>query len=73
MDTIVTSAAVGAAKPDPAVILEALRRLDCAPERALFVGDSPRVDVPAAAAAGVRSVMIERPSSALLPLILQEA
>ncbi|MCU1500439.1 MAG: nicotinate-nucleotide-dimethylbenzimidazole phosphoribosyltransferase [Acidimicrobiales bacterium] len=49
---LVTSFDLGAAKPDPAGILEVLRRLGIAdPARALFVGDRD-VDRDAAAAAG---------------------
>lgn len=40
-------------KPDPAPLLAALEQLGCAPEHALFVGDS-EVDQATAAAAGVR-------------------
>lgn len=49
---IVTSAEVGREKPDPAPVLEALRRLDVAPGRALFVGDRA-TDERAARGAGV--------------------
>jgi HAD superfamily hydrolase (TIGR01509 family) len=50
---VVTSAAVGAAKPDPALFLRALRALGVPPERALHVGDD-EVDELGAAAAGMR-------------------
>ncbi|MEX0673829.1 MAG: HAD-IA family hydrolase [Gaiellaceae bacterium] len=50
---IVTSAATGAAKPDPRPFLAALGRLGVAPERALHVGDSPD-DEEGARAAGMR-------------------
>ena len=52
LDVVVTSADVGAAKPDPRGVRTALERLGVAPERALFVGDAS-VDAAAAAAAGV--------------------
>ena len=44
-------------KPDPDPILEALTRLDAAPEDAAYVGDSP-FDVRAAKAAGVYAVAV---------------
>ncbi|MEX1357417.1 MAG: HAD-IA family hydrolase, partial [Gaiellaceae bacterium] len=50
---IVTSAATGAAKPDPRRFLAALGRLGVARERALHVGDPPD-DEEGARAAGMR-------------------
>jgi pyrophosphatase PpaX len=44
-------------KPDPDPILEALRRMDAAPEDAAYIGDSP-FDVRAAKAAGVYAVAV---------------
>lgn len=43
------------AKPDPAVVFEALKRADCTSEQALFVGDSD-VDIFTARNAGLTSV-----------------
>ena len=51
--TVVTSAAVGAAKPDPAPFLHAVHALGVRPERALHVGDD-EVDELGAEAAGLR-------------------
>jgi nicotinate-nucleotide--dimethylbenzimidazole phosphoribosyltransferase len=56
---VVTSRDVGAAKPSPAGLEEALRRLGVPAERALFVGDRD-VDRDAARAAGVRFVAVDR-------------
>jgi putative hydrolase of the HAD superfamily len=50
---VVTSAAVGAAKPDPAVFAAAVARLGVEPGRTLHVGDSPE-DEEGARAAGLR-------------------
>jgi putative hydrolase of the HAD superfamily len=50
---VVTSAEVGAAKPDPAPFLAALARLGVDPRRALHVGDQPR-DEEGALAAGMQ-------------------
>jgi putative hydrolase of the HAD superfamily len=49
---IVSSAQVGVAKPDPAVFLVALERLNVPPERALHIGDGDG-DAEGAAAAGL--------------------
>ena len=54
-EVVVTSADVGAAKPDPAVVHAALERLGVPPDRALLVGDQPG-DRAAAHAAGTRFV-----------------
>jgi putative hydrolase of the HAD superfamily len=50
---VVTSAAVGASKPDPAVFAPALAALGSTPERTLHVGDED-ADAEGAAAAGLR-------------------
>ena len=57
---VATSAAVGAAKPDPAIFRAALQGLGVAPGEALHCGDSPRHDCAGAAAAGVAAVLIDR-------------
>lgn len=55
MDTIVGCDASTRHKPDPEPVRIALERLDCAPENAVFVGDSVH-DVLAGNAAGVRTL-----------------
>src|SRR5258708_11256086 len=52
LEVVVTSSDVGATKPDPRVVHEALRRLGVDASRALLIGDRD-VDRDAAAAAGV--------------------
>ena len=52
LEVVVTSSDVGAAKPDPRIVHEALRRLGADAKRALLIGDRD-VDRDAAAAAGV--------------------
>ncbi|MBN1530541.1 MAG: HAD-IA family hydrolase [Thermoleophilaceae bacterium] len=64
VDGVVSSAEVGAAKPDPAPFLRGLELAGVAPEDALHVGDSPENDLEGARAAGVRGVLIDRPGSA---------
>jgi nicotinate-nucleotide--dimethylbenzimidazole phosphoribosyltransferase len=59
LTVIVTSSDVGAAKPDAAPVLEALRRLGVAPHRALLVGDRA-VDGGAALAAGAAFAATDR-------------
>ena len=60
LDAAVTSAEVGASKPDPALFIAALARVGCDPERALHVGDSLADDVLGARAAGVAAVLLRR-------------
>jgi nicotinate-nucleotide--dimethylbenzimidazole phosphoribosyltransferase len=53
LEVVVTSADIGVAKPDPAVLFAVLERLGgTAPDRALFIGDQP-TDEAAARAAGM--------------------
>jgi 2-haloalkanoic acid dehalogenase type II len=59
-DDVVTSAVVGAAKPDPAIFAAALERAGAGPERAVHVGDSLSKDVAGARAAGIRPVLLCR-------------
>jgi putative hydrolase of the HAD superfamily len=59
-DGVVTSAGTGSRKPDPAIFEAALELARCSPERALHVGDTVEEDVAGAAAAGIRSLLIDR-------------
>jgi putative hydrolase of the HAD superfamily len=61
LDAVVTSAAVGRAKPDPAPFRAALAALGAAPERALHCGDRHGEDAEGARAAGVRPVLLAPP------------
>jgi putative hydrolase of the HAD superfamily len=60
LDGAVSSAEVGAAKPDPAIILRALEIAGAEPAHAWHVGDDLEADVGAARAAGSRPVLIDR-------------
>jgi putative hydrolase of the HAD superfamily len=60
VDGVVTSAEVGAPKPDPRVFERALAIAGVAPVEALHVGDTVDNDVEGAAAAGVRAVLLQR-------------
>ncbi len=70
VDGVVTSAAVGAAKPDPRVFHAALALAGVSARRALHVGDSLEHDVAGARAAGVAAVWLcrgEPPAQARTP------
>jgi len=64
VDGVVSSAEVGAAKPDPAPFARGLELAGVRPEDALHVGDSLANDVAGARAAGVRAVLIDRAGAA---------
>jgi putative hydrolase of the HAD superfamily len=59
MHVVLDSALEGVHKPDPEIYRRALARLGVAPERALFAGDIPDVDLAGAAAAGIAGVLID--------------
>lgn len=54
---VVISEEVGAPKPDPRMLLEALRRAGCGPEEAVLLGDSVTADIAAANRAGIASIL----------------
>jgi putative hydrolase of the HAD superfamily len=60
LDGVVSSAAVGAAKPDPAIFEAALTVVGAAPGEALHIGDSLEEDVAGARAAGIAAVWLNR-------------
>lgn len=60
VDGVVTSAEVGAPKPNPRVFERALAIAGVRPSEALHVGDKVDNDVEGAAAAGVRAVLVQR-------------
>jgi putative hydrolase of the HAD superfamily len=60
LDGVVTSAAVGARKPDPRIFEAALELAGYAAGEALHVGDTPEEDIDGARAAGVRALLIDR-------------
>lgn len=60
VDDVVTSAEVGAAKPDPAPFRAGLAAAGVDAGAALHVGDSAENDVAGARAAGVRAVLLDR-------------
>jgi putative hydrolase of the HAD superfamily len=60
LDGSVSSAVVGAAKPDPAVFHAALELAGCEAAEAFHVGDSPEGDVEGARAAGIPVALLDR-------------
>ena len=60
LDGVITSAEVGAAKPDAAIFEAALRAARCEAAEAVHVGDSPEHDVEGARAAGARALLLAR-------------
>lgn len=60
LDGAVSSAAVGVAKPSPAVFEHALSLVGARAADAVHVGDSPSEDVAGAQAAGITPVLIDR-------------
>jgi putative hydrolase of the HAD superfamily len=60
LDGAITSAAVGAPKPAPAIFRAALELAGAEPEQALHVGDSIEHDIRGALAAGVAPVLLRR-------------
>jgi len=67
LDGALSSAEVGAAKPDPTLLLRALAVAGVEPARAWHVGDDLEADVGAARAAGVRAVLIDREGALPVP------
>src|SRR3954447_23979316 len=60
LDGTITSAEVGARKPDPLIFERALELAGCEPQDAIHVGDTAEEDVAGARAAGIRSLLIDR-------------
>jgi putative hydrolase of the HAD superfamily len=64
LEAVVTSAEVGAAKPEPLVFERALAELGLSPAEVLHVGDSPGLDDLGALAAGIEPVLVLRDEAA---------
>jgi putative hydrolase of the HAD superfamily len=61
VDAVLTSAELGAAKPDPAIFAAALRAAGDVPaSAALHVGDDEQADAAGARAAGIAAVLVRR-------------
>jgi epoxide hydrolase-like predicted phosphatase len=66
-DTVVTSTSVKATKPDPAMFIEVLRRLDVRPQEAIYTDDMASFTA-AASALGIHSYTFTTPSAFLVYL-----
>jgi putative hydrolase of the HAD superfamily len=60
LDGVVTSAEVGANKPNPAIFERALDIAGCTADETVHVGDSPVEDIEGARAAGIRAFLLAR-------------
>lgn len=60
LDGVVSSAAAGAAKPDPRLFEAALELAQVAPDQALHIGDRPENDIDGARAVGMHVALIAR-------------
>jgi len=67
LDGAVSSAEVGAPKPDPEIFVRALALAGAQPEEAWHVGDDVEADVGGARAAGLEPVLIDRDGSLQAP------
>jgi len=63
-DVVVISAEVNKRKPSPEIFQKALKSLDAAPSEAVFVGDTPSMDIEGAKRAGMKAILILRRTSA---------
>jgi putative hydrolase of the HAD superfamily len=59
-DAVVTSASVGARKPEPEIFRVALEVAGCEPDEAVMVGDTPEEDIAGARAIGIPALLIDR-------------
>jgi len=59
VEVVVDSHRVGVEKPDPAIFGFALRAMDLDPARCVYVGDSVRIDVAGARAAGLTPILLD--------------
>jgi putative hydrolase of the HAD superfamily len=60
VDDVVSSAVVGAAKPDRRLFEAGLAAAGCSADEALYVGDSVESDVEGARAVGIEAVLVDR-------------
>ena len=66
-DLAVLSCKVGAIKPEPAIYAKVLDGLCVAPDRVLFVGDTPRADIEGPRAAGMRAIHVDELVAVMFP------
>jgi putative hydrolase of the HAD superfamily len=66
-EAVVVSADIGWRKPKPEIFLETFRQMGIGPTDAIFVGDTPDVDVVGAQAVGMDVIWIDNGTKALPP------
>lgn len=59
--TVIISGAINKRKPSTEIFQKALQTLKVQPSNAIFVGDTPNVDIEGAKNTGMKAVLIERP------------
>ena len=59
MDYMVTSYQVGVIKPHPKIFKTALEKLNVQPNEAIFVGDTPPIDIKGAKQVGMKTVLVK--------------
>lgn len=59
-EVMVVSGVEGVEKPAPEIFLAALERTGSRPDRSVYIGDHPRIDVEGAEAVGMRGILIDR-------------
>ncbi len=60
-DVVVISGAINRRKPSPEIFKKALEALGLKPNEAIFVGDTPGIDIKGAKAVGLKTILIDRP------------
>jgi putative hydrolase of the HAD superfamily len=60
-DVVVISGAINKRKPSPEIFKKALETLELKPHEAVFIGDTPGIDIKGAKAVGLKTILIERP------------
>ncbi len=60
VDVIVTAQDAGAAKPDPSIFLQALRKGNVEASQATYIGDQYTTDVLGARAVGMKAILVDR-------------
>lgn len=66
-DVEVFSYAVGAIKPEPEIYAKVMDGLCIAPDRVLFVGDTPRADIEGPRAAGMKAIHVDELVAVMFP------
>lgn len=60
LDTIVISGEINRRKPSPEIFIQALNNLGVDASRAVFIGDTPDIDIEGARKVGMKTILIKR-------------